>query len=204
MAHDSFFGINEIMLLLPNDLSNKRILDVGFGCGTVIYKIISTSSRPWANFTGIPTVVGIDKDPQSIDFAKTHMPFYNEVYLRDVLDIPYPNAITNKPIDIIICSEVLEHLLYKDKALELIKYLSGLAPLVIFTCPNDDQRNKIYKQDWHNHNIVWYEKDFTRLGFKTKLLSPYPKNVELGLRIVKKVLTGKSLARTIIAWKISN
>lgn len=191
------------MLLLPHNLSNKRILDVGFGCGTVIYKIISTSGRPWANFSGIPSVIGIDKDPQSIEFAKTFMPFYKEVYLRDVTDIPYPNDITNQSIDIIICSEVLEHLLDKDLGLKLIKYLCTLAPLIIITCPEGDQRNKIYKEDWHNHNIMWHQEDFKQLGFKTKHISSYPKKFEWFLNIIKKITIGKSLVNTIIAWKIN-
>jgi SAM-dependent methyltransferase len=191
------------MKLLPSKLEGKRMLDVGFGCGTVTHKIVSESGKPWSHFTGMPYVIGIDKDPSSVEFAKRWMPFYKDVYLQDVTDIPYPRNITDN-LDIVICTEVVEHTTDKRATLAMIKYLSDLAPLVIFTCPNGDDTNKKFDQEWHNHNSIWYQDDFRKLSFKTKLETKYTREVEFVLRIASKVFTGKPLYRTIVAWHNKN
>lgn len=202
MAHDQFYSIEAILPLLPSDLEGKRILDVGCGCGTVIHKIVSTSGRPWSSFRGMPVVIGIDRDPELVEFARRWMPYYREVFLWDATEVPYPVEVVGESLDVVICTESAEHWLDKARGLEAVKYLSTLAPLVIFTCPSGDQTNRLYEQDYHNHNLVWYPSDFRRLGFEVKLVTQYPKNVELFMRVVKRVATGKPLFRKIIAWRV--
>jgi 2-polyprenyl-3-methyl-5-hydroxy-6-metoxy-1,4-benzoquinol methylase len=199
MAHDSFYSIASVLDLLPPNIEGMRILDVGFGNGTVIHKIVSTSIMPWAKSTGIPYVIGIDKDPEIVSFAKKWMPFYREVYLWDVTEVPYPTNICNK-IDIIICTEVVEHTINKEKSLKMIEYFKTIASLVIITCPNGDDTNKLYEKEYHNHNSKWNKNDFEQFGYTTRLITQYTKEVEILLSILKKIYIGKPLYRTIVAW----
>ena len=202
MAHDALYNILVFLPLLPDDHEGKRILDVGSGCGTVIHKIVSMSGRPWSHFVGMPYVIGIEKDPELVEFTKKWMPYYSEIYLWDATNIPYPQEIVGKPIDVIICSESVEHWLNKEQALKTVEYLVSLAPTVIFICPSGNQTNKLYEQDYHNHNLVWNVEDFEQFGLETKIFSQYPKELELFFRIIKPIFTGKPLSRQIIAWKV--
>jgi SAM-dependent methyltransferase len=202
MAHDSLFTVLKIFEFLPDNLEGIRVLDAGSGCGTVVHKIISTSGRPWSRFKGMPIVIGVEKDPELVEFAKKWMPFYKNVFLRDLNDIPYPDEIVGKSIDIVLCSESVEHWLDKKRGLKTVEYLISLAPTVIFTCPNGDQTNKLYEQDYHNHNLVWNVEDFEQFGLKTEIFSQYPKSIELLLRIAKPILMREPLSRHIIAWKV--
>ena len=199
MAHDSFYSILAVMNLLPPNIQDKRILDVGFGSGTVVHQIVSYSVLPWSSFKGMPYIIGIDKDKEIVEFTKKWIPYYREIYLQDITEIPYPSSAI-KDLDIIICTEVVEHTTDKEKTLKMIEYFKTIAPLVIMTCPNGDDTNKLYDKEWHNHNTIWQKEDFTKLGFNVRLETKYSKSVEIFLRIVKRLATDKPLYRTIVAW----
>ena len=164
--------------------------------------------RQNVSYSGTPYIIGLDIDPINIEFAKTWMPFYREVYEYDATIIPYPEEII-KDIDIIICTEVVEHITDKDKALKMIEYLSDKAKLVIFMCPyGNTLSNKNKVVDYDNHNSIWYDADFKKLGFNTKIIK---KIYWAGLEymIVSFLLDliniikphNKSITKNILAWK---
>jgi SAM-dependent methyltransferase len=206
MAHGALYNVAPVIDLLPKDLHNKKILDIGFGYGQVMHTIMSFSYGKQYHFTGEPYIIGIDKNPDNVEFAKKWMPFYRDVYLYDAVEVPYPANIT-KDVKIIICTEVVEHTLDKNKTLKMIEYLRDLAPLVIFTCPNGNALSPKVN-DYHTHNTIWYEKDFKKLGFKTKLVSRLDFEGEeqrLITYLIKFVNIfrpyNKTIINTIVAWK---
>jgi len=208
MAHGSFYNVNAIIKMLPENIQDARILDLGFGCGQISHTIITFSGKPYVQFKGEPYIIGLDIDPINIDIAKKWMPFYREVYEFDALNIPYPEK-TIKDIDIIVCTEMVEHITDKDKALEMIKYLSTRAKLVIFMCPyGNTLSNKVKDVEYDNHNSVWYDSDFKTLGFNTKLIKKiYWEGLEYHIiSIMLDVINilkphNKSITKNIVAWK---
>jgi hypothetical protein len=206
MGHGSLSNIWAIFELLPSNLQDLRILDAGFGCGEVMHTMMSYGNKKVLHYSGEPYIIGIDIDPKNVSYAKKWLPIYREVYLYDATKIPYPTNII-KDLDIIICTEVVEHTFVKSETLKMIEYLRDLAPLIIFTCPEGNSlSNK--KGDYEYHNTIWYESDFKKLGFNTKLvkrldfegqelkwLSNFVKFINL-FRIYNKTITN-----TIVAWK---
>jgi hypothetical protein len=168
-------------------------------------KLICASGN---GYSGTPYIIGLDIDPINVEFAKKWMPFYREVYEYDAVKIPYPEDII-KNIDIIICTEMVEHTTDKDKTLEMIKYLSTRAKHVIFMCPYGNtlsNKNKVI--DYDNHNSIWYDTDFKKLGFNTKIIKKiYWSGIEY--MIVSFLLDlintikphNKSITKNILAWK---
>ncbi len=195
MSGGSWNIIKALTDLLPTDLTNKRMLDIGFGCGQVTHVLLSNSGRYAVPYHGMPYVLGIDIDQSNIDFAKKYMPYYKELLVRDATDIPYPPAFT-KDLNIVICTQMVEHIENKKKTIEMIKYVWNLAPLVIFTTMDGDTRKTI-----ETHKSVWYKKDFTKLGFETKLNTIYPSSVLPILDFLSYLRRGKRITRNIIAWK---
>jgi 2-polyprenyl-3-methyl-5-hydroxy-6-metoxy-1,4-benzoquinol methylase len=103
---------------------NLTILD--FGCG-----------RGWMTpyLSPLGSVTGIDFSPVGIDFAKEHYPAHAKFYLADstsnTLGLP-----ANYYYDIVVCSEVIEHV---PHPLELLKQIARFLPKkgwCILTTPN--------------------------------------------------------------------
>lgn len=91
--------LNKIKQFSSNDFSGKNILDVG--CGI----------KPYQDFFNADSYIGIDIDYGGHNNqAKTVDKFYNGV------DIPYDD----NSFDVIICTEVLEHVSDPDKLLSEI------------------------------------------------------------------------------------
>jgi len=208
MAYGTFHDIDSILDLLPANIQGARILDIGFGCGQISHTIVSFANRN-QKISGEPYIVGIDVDPINVDFAKKWMPFIREVYLYDAINIPYPENII-KDLDIIICTEVIEHIEDKEKVLKMIEYLRDKAKLVIFVCPYGNTLSRVGDDVIDYHKSIWYDTDFKKLGFNTKIINRiYWSGLEY--MIVSSVMTiinffkphNKSILRTIIAWKVN-
>ena len=105
----------EIKLLKP-----KIILDVGCGTG-YITNIISNELDS--------TVIGCDVDNKRIAFA--HSNFGQEVIICDITCLPFKND----SFDLIIASEILEHINCIDEALKEIKRIAQKD--IIITVPNE-------------------------------------------------------------------
>jgi len=210
MAHGSFYNVNAIIKMLPENIQDARILDLGFGCGQISHTIITFSDKPYVQFKGEPYIIGLDIDPINIDIAKKWMPFYREIYLYDITNIPYVNNIINN-LDVIICSEVVEHIKDKDKALKMIEYVSNKAKIVIFTCPNGNTLTHIKNsKEYDEHNSIWYEEDFKKFGFNTKLIKRIYWNgfeyelISIAMKFVNFVRQhNKMITETIFAWRLN-
>ena len=79
-------------------LSASVVLDVGCSTGSLLAN--------YRRFNPRARLLGIDKDPESVELAKQRL---DEVAMVDVEDEPLPFAL-DRPIDCIIYGDVLEHL----------------------------------------------------------------------------------------------
>lgn len=96
---------------LPSGTPPLRILEIGCGAGVLCLEL-----APQAD-----TVMGIDVSQVALHFAnrvKTHARVTNVAFFQgDAEHLPFANAC----FDVVICSEVLEHVLQPDQALREIK-----------------------------------------------------------------------------------
>jgi len=200
--------LKEFLDLFPRDINNLRILDVGFGCGQLMHTVVAYGNRNVFHLSGIPYIIGLDIDSKNVEFAKKYMPYYRETYLCDATEIPYPKEIISD-LGIIVCTEMVEHTTDKDKTLRMIKYLSDKAKLVIFMCPyGDTLSNKNKGFDYDNHNTIWYDADFSDLGFNVKIIkkvywSGWEYKIASAVLDVFNVFKpyNKNITKRILAWK---
>ena len=102
-------------------LDNNTVSDVGCGPGKLFHFIDKKYN--------VKKFVGYDFSPEAINLAKTIFP-KGEFYVYDI----YKQ--NNQKFDFVFCTEVIEHLLYPEKALNnLIAMLNDKAMLLI-TVPN--------------------------------------------------------------------
>jgi len=87
---------DKIFLQMLGDISGKRMLDVGCGMGY----FVDLFERNGAKCTGV------DIDDSCLDYCRSKM--RGEYLKLDLTEIPYP--FPNEYFDIVVCSEVLEHI----------------------------------------------------------------------------------------------
>lgn len=208
MSHGAPLNVIPILELLPRDMEGKRVLDVGLGCGEVSQIIASYSGHYWVGYSGMPYIIGLDIDPQCVNFARKWLPYYREVYQRDATEIPYPPEII-RDLDVILCTEVSEHLTDKAAGLRMVEYLSDKARLVVFTCPLGFDEETVVSPDkaYMNHNSAWYPEDFTRFGFKVKKIGVYgygcDRKIVKAINILNLILRRPRSTHYIFAYKVN-
>jgi len=111
--------VNNLLSELKS-LNPETILDIGCGTG-YITNIISKEldSR----------VIGCDKDSNRISFARFN--FGQEVILADVTQLPFKD----NSFDVVVASEIIEHIHCTEAALEEIKRVARKN--VVITVPNE-------------------------------------------------------------------
>jgi len=97
---------------IKQQIRPKKILDAGCGAGFVIEFLLNN----WENEVEI---AGVDIDPEMINLARTRNPSVTIVG-GDIYQLPFED---NK-YDLVICTEVLEHLRHPEKAIEEIARVS--------------------------------------------------------------------------------
>jgi ubiquinone/menaquinone biosynthesis C-methylase UbiE len=113
----SIAPMRRALLAQMGDLSNKKILDVGSGTGTMLIMI----KKAYLN----ADVTGLDGDPQILEIARSKARRLGlEIQFDQGMsfDLPYPND----TFDVVLTSMMLHHLTRDDKqktALELYRVL---------------------------------------------------------------------------------
>jgi SAM-dependent methyltransferase len=122
--HRLMEGYHEFFV--ENVSTNDAVLDVGCGTGVVAWKVAERAK--W--------VVGIDGCPHSIEWARQH-------YMRDNLEFicgRAPEALPEEHFDVIMLSNVLEHLQQRTEFLRRLIQGAGARRILI--------RVPVFSRDW--------------------------------------------------------
>jgi 2-polyprenyl-3-methyl-5-hydroxy-6-metoxy-1,4-benzoquinol methylase len=112
----------EIDSLLPHSVSN--ILDVGAGCGTALVRIQSLYPSS--------IITGIDNSKTAIDNGKLDT---QSLIIHD-LNEGLPSRLPCSSYDLVLCLDVLEHLIQPDKLLNDIRPIISNNGCIIVSLPN--------------------------------------------------------------------
>ncbi|MDO8183823.1 MAG: class I SAM-dependent methyltransferase [bacterium] len=111
------------ILVLAGNLASKKVLDIGCGAGEVGVELKKR---------GATLVHGLDISPSAVEIAKEVLDGAAVFDLEK--DNIWPNLVANNNYDLIILSEVLEHLFKPAEALKKIK--QQFTSSLIITVPN--------------------------------------------------------------------
>lgn len=130
----------------------KKILDVG--CGDGAFMAILNRDKKYK-------VTGVDLFGPYLKKAKS-LGVYQKVIKKDIRKINFKK----NSFDVVICSQVIEHLNKKD-GLVLISKIKQIAPKVIIGTPNGRFSQEEYDENrLQQHRSAWNSQDFEKLGFK--------------------------------------
>ena len=155
------------------DLKNRRVLDVGCGCGNFIDKIKESTDF----------CVGIDAAIAQVNYANAKFKNEKTAFVEASADsIPYPD----EHFDLIFCSELIEHLLNPEEVIKEMKRLLKASGELIMTTPNYSSFwpvlelvwNKVSKVDYYHQHITKFNKKkleeaLNREGFKSSVKTFY-------------------------------
>ncbi|GAH15192.1 unnamed protein product, partial [marine sediment metagenome] len=137
----------------------KSVLDVGCRDANKLMKLI----YPICN-----DVYGIDKEKYFIDLCKKK--YKNHNFFVD--DVENPKLKINKKFELIICSDIIEHLANPDNLLDYVKKYSNNNSVVVFSTPERDLRygESCNKPKLEGHIREWNSTEFKNyleyMGFK--------------------------------------
>lgn len=182
------FILPKLLKILEND-RDKTILDIGCGNGFITNKLIAAGYN----------VYGIDASESGINIAREKNP--ERFFLQNIENENLPNQLENKTFDLIIATEVIEHLYNPGMFVNfckkiLLKNGKGSGELILSTPYHGYIKNLALSltNHWDHHfTVLWdggHIKFFSRKTL-TKLLEKY----EL------KVIDFKGCGRLPYLWK---
>lgn len=150
------FSYHPIVFRFISDLRGKTIVDCGCGKGIWGYLIRSTRSLDNSH------LVGIDIDKEYLKFCSKHK-VYDRLIRADIKKLPLKDG----SVDILICSEVIEHLSKKDgiKFLREIDRVGSRGGRAIITTPNM-KLDTFITLGKDSHSSRWNVSDFKKMGYK--------------------------------------
>jgi SAM-dependent methyltransferase len=180
---------------LPNDFTNKIVLDIGCGYGDWGF-LIRTRKK------GIPELIGLEIwQPYIIKIRQ--MSIYDHLIKLKLPFIPFKD----KTIDISVGCEIIEHL-QKDAGLKLLTELERVTrQLIVVSVPINLPSGWIASLDnnpYQMHCSNWTPKDFMDRGFGIKYASLLPG--ALGVindlrRLIFRIPHTDTSSRHIVAYK---
>lgn len=138
-----------------NFLKNKKglkILELGCSYGYMTYAMNKAGNDCY----------GIDISEKAIDFAKLN---YGDYY--ETVSIEEFVKTCNKKYDLIVATEVIEHLIDISKFLEQIKKILSPQGTILLTTPNKDftKKNFVWLTDLPPVHVTWLgKKSFSTIG----------------------------------------
>jgi trans-aconitate methyltransferase len=147
-------------------LAPRRLIDVGCGTGNLLRLTVDRM------VVHPEHVMGVDHSEAGISRARQLLPTAT-VIVADLYSIP-----VSERFDLVLCTEVLEHLHEPARAVEQLRRLCGRGGRVAITVPDGAE------DSWEGHVNFWDEAAFQRF------LAP------LGLTAIERVEGG----RTLLAW----
>jgi len=168
LSHYFQYSVYDLARRKIKELKLKSVLDVGCGCGTKLYKLIYPLTTD---------ITGIDQK-HAIDICKRI--FENKgVFLKANLE--KTDLQLKRKYDLIICSDVIEHLIEPNNILEFIRTHSHEKTIILLSTPErDNLRGKdCLRSNKPEHVREWNKSEFAQYiesrGFKIilhKLIAP--------------------------------
>lgn len=193
MSHHTALNL-PVCELMPKSIDKLIILDCGFGYG--MWGLLLRMK-----FEGDPYIIGIEKFKTYFERQKK-LCIYNEIYNVDIVE--YIKN-TKRRFDIIICSELIEHLNKKNGLYLIDKLDEKFNKVLIFTTPYKFMRNKIGYDDniYGKHLSGYYLKYFIKKGFKIKIIRhiPIPRPLRPIHFVYNKMRGRYAYGKVIIAYK---
>lgn len=177
-----------ILNLLPTNLSNLSILDVGCGIGEWGFLIRVKK-------TGVPRIIGVDIWRPHLKRLSPLM-VYNGLITANASHLPF----TKKCIDISLACEILEHL-HKKTGCLLLKELERITKKMIIVTTPIKYPQEASSNPYERHVSEWAPREYAQSGFNTKIVYTLPKRLEIVERIVGVFLRQPPPIRLVIAWK---
>lgn len=112
-----------MQIACKNNFANKKILDIGCGVGTLALFLANKSNK----------VVGIDVSSRAIKIAENARKYLN---IENVTFINSELKRLDETFDLVICTEVIEHIANEDEFLKKINSNLSKKGLLLITTPS--------------------------------------------------------------------
>ena len=177
---EAYWGIEQVLNKMLHIDKNAKILEIGSGLGYLTYSLIKD---------GFVNTKGIDISQEAVDNANTR---YGNFYIQaDILE--YSKSHSNE-FDVIILTEVIEHIEEPLKFLNSLKNLIKNTGIVILTTPNKSffSKETIWQTDPPPVHCWWFSED--SINFFAKKLNMQPNFVDFkSFKIQRYVLKNREL-----------
>jgi len=200
-------GIESRLVLFEKDLKDKKVLHLGCSDWPDTSSKIENKKllhQHIANST--KELYGIDASSEGINFMKESG--IEDVFVGDIYNLHNDENIINKKFDVLLISEIIEHLVNPGLALESIKnYILKTNPecKIIFTVPNYHNFYFNFLYGLRGREVVHYDHKFyfSYRTFRT-LLENFGYRVDDFYFITYgaglKTLQGKILSKTVLRF----
>jgi len=189
MSHSHLLN-TYVLGLLPEDLRNMVVLDVGCGFGEWGFLIRTRKS-------GFPYMVGVDVWRLHLE-RLCRLEVYDELIQVELPHIPFKE----KSIDVSLACEILEHL-PKSAGYQLLRELERVSRrLIVVSCPLGWPQGEIYGNPYERHVSEWEPQELARHGYKVKVIDAVvlPKTIKIVDKI-RRVIFRLPNPRLVIASK---
>jgi 2-polyprenyl-3-methyl-5-hydroxy-6-metoxy-1,4-benzoquinol methylase len=148
-----------LIRLLTDDLTNKKILDIGCGKGSWGHLARSLPGGRKA------VIHGIEIYKPAANYLNS-LGIYNNVFIQDLIQL---NPAKTGRYDYVFCFEVLEHLSKTDSVM-LLEKLEKIAKQMIFiSTPNGKKMRESIDSNKHSaHLCGWSANELTRRGYQVE------------------------------------
>ncbi|MFX0137736.1 MAG: class I SAM-dependent methyltransferase [Candidatus Hodarchaeota archaeon] len=188
MSHSRIIN-KYIMQLIPDDVINYKILDVGCGYGEWGYIL---KVRKKSNYL----ITGIDVfEPYIKKLRKFKI--YDNLIIADVINYKF-----NEKYDIILVCEVLEHL-KKEDGLKLLNDLEFLyKDKIILSVPYGFTTQNTVDNNIHQKHISsWNPMDFKNKKYNVKVIQHPIRLKKILLKLCDTIFKSYYCKKTILAYK---
>ena len=159
---------------------NKKILDVGCGCGDGAYYFAKLGAKQ---------VIGIDNSKDAIEYAKSHFKHPGLNYHQMSVD---SIKFVSEKFDVITCFETIEHVQDQQKSIEELKKILDKTGVLIISTPNQNEHPGEFFNKFHTHELNKNElSELLARCFKHVMIMSY--SMMLGIAIYPTMYSFKEL-----------
>jgi ubiquinone/menaquinone biosynthesis C-methylase UbiE len=159
---DNEWGFPDSMIVDGKPLNGRRILSLGCGAGSDVWFLASDN-----------LVVGIDYVRSGLAVAARHGLRATQMDLNAAHTLPFPDEV----FDVVVCKDILEHLVDPRRALEEIRRVLRRDGYVVLNVPNHfyltmrlrilTGKGLMWKTIGADHTAVYDESNYMHLRFYT-------------------------------------